>query len=100
MRVTAGHHAGKAQRRKIWNIALGLFFLILGIIGIIIPVMPQFVFFFLSAVFFSRVSPRLRRAMRRLRKRYPKIDRAYTNWRERARRKRQKWIRKVRAGGG
>lgn len=94
--MTAGHHAGKAQRRKIWSIALGFFFLILGIIGIFIPVMPQIVFLFLSAVFFSRVSPRLRRAMRRLRKRYPKIERAYKNWRARARKKRQEWIRKRR----
>jgi uncharacterized membrane protein YbaN (DUF454 family) len=87
--VSAGHHAGRAQRKKIWNIALGVFFLILGIIGILIPVMPQLIFFFMSALFFSRVSPRLRRSLRRHRKRYPKVDRAYKNWREKLRRRRR-----------
>lgn len=87
--MTAAHHAGKAQRRKIWSIALGFFFLILGVIGIFIPVMPQIVFLFLSAVFFSRVSPRLRRAMRRLRKRYPKVDHAYAKWRGKLRKARR-----------
>jgi len=31
------------NRRRIWNIALGIFFFILGVIGILIPVMPQLV---------------------------------------------------------
>jgi uncharacterized membrane protein YbaN (DUF454 family) len=90
------HHHGKAYRRKIWSIALGVFFFVLGVVGILIPVMPQLLFFFLSAIFFSRVSPRLRRAMRRFRQRYPKLDRAYSRWRETGRRKRQQIIRKAR----
>ena len=90
------HHHGKAYRRKIWSITLGVFFFALGVVGILIPVMPQFLFFFLSAIFFSRVSPRLRRAMRRFRKRFPKFDRAYASWREKGRRKRQQIIRKAR----
>lgn len=94
--MSAGKQAGKTRRRKIWNIVLGIFFLILGLIGILIPVMPQVLFFVLSAIFFSRVSPRLRRALRRYRKRHPKIDRAYANWRRQARDKRQRLIRKAR----
>ena len=73
------------KRQKIWNIVLGVFFFILGVIGILIPVMPQLIFFFLSLVFFSRVSPRLRRAVRRYRKRHPKLENAYQSWRRRAR---------------
>ena len=94
--TAASHGPGSAYRKKIWNIALGTFFFILGVIGILIPVMPQLAFFFLSLVFFSRVSKRLRRAVRGYRKRHPKMDRAYTNWRRRAREKRRKWIAKLR----
>jgi flagellar biosynthesis component FlhA len=82
-----------AQRKKIWNITLGIFFFILGLIGILIPVMPQLIFFFLSAIFFSRASKRFRRAVRRYRQRHPKVERAYTNWRRKARTKRQELIR-------
>ena len=87
------------KRQKIWNIALGVFFFILGVIGILIPVMPQLIFFFLSLVFFSRVSPRLRRAVRRYRKRHPKLDNAYQSWRRKAREKRREIIRRARAMG-
>lgn len=85
------------NRRRIWNIALGIFFFILGVIGILIPVMPQLVFFFLSLVFFSRVSPRLRRAVRRWRSRHPKVENAYRNWRRKSREKRLEVIRRARA---
>jgi ferric-dicitrate binding protein FerR (iron transport regulator) len=86
----------KQKRRKVWNIALGVFFFILGVIGILIPVMPQLVFFFLSLVFFSRVSPRLRRAVRRWRQRHPKVENAYKNWRRKSREKRLELIRRAR----
>jgi ferric-dicitrate binding protein FerR (iron transport regulator) len=86
----------KQKRRKIWNIALGIFFFILGVIGVLIPVMPQLVFFFLSLVFFSRVSPRLRRAVRRWRQRHPKVENAYKNWRRKGREKRLEMIRRAR----
>ena len=82
--------------RKMRNIFFGIMFFVLGVIGILIPVMPQIVFFFLSALFFSMVSPRLRRALRRFRKRHPSVDRAYAKWREKGRRKRQEIIRKAR----
>ena len=95
--MTAARRAGSAHRRRIWNFVLGIFFFILGVIGILIPVMPQILFFVLSAIFFSRASKRFRRALRRYRQRHPKLDRAYTNWRRRAREKRRKWIRKLKA---
>ena len=89
----------RSHRKKVWNIALGVFFFVLGVIGILIPVMPQLVFFFLSLVFFSRVSPRLRRAVRRFRKRHPKLERAYQKWRRRSREKRLEIIRRARRMG-
>jgi membrane protein implicated in regulation of membrane protease activity len=86
----------RSKRKKVWNIALGVFFFVLGVIGILIPVMPQLVFFFLSLVFFSRVSPRLRRAVRRYRKRHPKLENAYQKWRKKGREKRLELIRRAR----
>ena len=60
--MSPGHGPTPIQRRTTRNIVLGILFFVLGVIGILIPVMPQVVFFFLSALFFSLVSPRLRRA--------------------------------------
>jgi len=84
------------HRRTTRNIVLGIFFFVLGVIGVIVPVMPQLVFFFLSALFFSFVSPRLRRAMRRFRQRHPSVDKAYAKWREKGRKRRLHQIRKRR----
>lgn len=42
------------------------------------------------------MSKRLRRALRRFRQKHPKIERAYVNWRRKAREKRQTLIRKAR----
>jgi uncharacterized membrane protein YbaN (DUF454 family) len=94
--VTAGRTP--THRRRIRNLALGIGFFVLGVIGILIPVMPQLIFFFLSAIFFSMVFPKLRRTMRRVRQRHPKVDRAYKSWREKARHKRRKKNRKVSGG--
>ena len=94
--MTHVHTRTPIHARRGRNILLGIVFFVLGVIGILIPVMPQIVFFFLSALFFSMVSPRLRRALRRFRKRHPSVDRAYAKWREKGRRKRQKIIRKAR----
>jgi ferric-dicitrate binding protein FerR (iron transport regulator) len=89
----------RQAHRKAWNIALGSFFFVLGVIGVLIPVMPQLIFFFLSLVFFSRVSPRLRRAVRRWRQRHPKIENAYRSWRRKGREKRLQIIRRAREFG-
>ncbi len=94
--MTHAHTRTPIHARRGRNIFLGILFFVLGVIGILIPVMPQIVFFFLSALFFSMVSPRLRRALRRFRKRHPSVDRAYAKWREKGRRKRQEIIRKAR----
>lgn len=94
--MTHAHDRTPIQRRTTRNIALGIAFFVLGVIGILVPVMPQVVFFFLSALFFSLVSPRLRRALRRFRQRHPSVDKAYAKWREKSRKRRLKLIRKAR----
>jgi uncharacterized membrane protein YbaN (DUF454 family) len=83
-----------ARRSKTRNLLLGIFFFVLGVIGVLIPVMPQVPFFIMSALFFSLVFPKVRRAIRRFRHRHPKIDAAYRKWREKPRRKRQEAIRR------
>ncbi len=84
----------RGRRRKARNLALAIFFFLLGVIGVLIPVMPQVVFFVLSLIFLSLVSQRVRRAVRRLLRRHPRLARAYKQWRDAARRKRRQLIRK------
>jgi uncharacterized membrane protein YbaN (DUF454 family) len=76
------------------NVALGIFFFILGVIGVLLPIVPQVPFFIASLFFFSLVFPTVRRAMRRFLHRHPKIAHAYKKWRDKARKKRQEIIRK------
>ena len=66
----------------------------LGVIGVLIPVMPQIPFFIMSLLFFSLVFPPIRRAIRRFLRRHPKIAQVYKKWRDKGRRKRQELIRK------
>lgn len=111
MRVSTGPGTGPAPRRrpkrpkrpkrrrrrsKALNVALGVFFFILGVIGVLLPIVPQIPFFIMSFLFFSLVFPPLRRALRRFLHRHPKVAHAYKKWRDKARRKRQELIRKER----
>jgi uncharacterized membrane protein YbaN (DUF454 family) len=81
------------RRSKARNLALAIFFFIVGVIGVLVPVMPQVVFFVMSAIFFSLVFPGFRRKLRKWRHKYPKFDASYRKWRDRSRRKRQAKIR-------
>jgi uncharacterized membrane protein YbaN (DUF454 family) len=84
----------RKRRSKIWYLIWGIVFFLLGVIGILIPVVPQIPFFLMSLFFFSFVFPPLRRWMRRFLHRHPKIAHAYKKWRDKGRRKRQEFIRK------
>ncbi|AHE54576.1 hypothetical protein NX02_14455 [Sphingomonas sanxanigenens DSM 19645 = NX02] len=46
------------MRQRLWA-ALGLAFVVVGIVGIILPVMPGTVFLIIAAACFTRSSPRL-----------------------------------------
>ena len=83
-------HANKAR-----NLFWAIFFFILGVIGVLIPVMPQVPFFIMSLIFFSLVFPKVRRALRRFLHRHPKVAYAYKKWRDKARHKRRKKMRKI-----
>ncbi len=51
--------------RKLIGIAIGGSLLLLGLIGLIIPVLPGVLFILLAALVFAAVSPRLRRRLSR-----------------------------------
>jgi uncharacterized membrane protein YbaN (DUF454 family) len=84
----------RRRRNKVRNLVLAIFFFILGVIGVLIPVMPQIPFFVMSILFLSLVSPTVRRAVRRFLHRHPKMAHAYKRWRDKGRQKRRAMIRR------
>ena len=95
-----GRAPAKPRRRgrsKTHNLVYAIGFFILGVIGVLIPIMPQVPFFIMSVLFFSLVFPKVRRALRRWRLKHPKLDASCRKWRARSRRKRHAEIRR-RAG--
>ena len=84
----------RVRRNKLWNLVLAIFFFILGFIGILIPVMPQVVFFVLGILFLSLVSPTVRRRVRKFLHAHPKLAHHYKRWRDRGRQKRHEMIRR------
>ena len=87
----------RVRRNKAWNLTLAIFFFILGFIGLLIPVMPQVLFFAMGLLFLSLVSPSIRRRVRSFLHRHPKIAHAYKRWRDKGRQKRLAIIRRRRA---
>ena len=86
----------RRRRSKTHNLVYAILFFIVGVIGVLIPIMPQVPFFIMSALFFSLVFPKVRRALRRWRLKHPKLDASYRKWRARGRRKRHEAIRRQR----
>ena len=84
----------RRPRSKAHNLAWAIFFFILGVIGVLVPIMPQIPFFIMSLLFFSLVFPSVRRKLRRFLRRHPKLAHAYKKWRDKARSKRRAMIRK------
>jgi uncharacterized membrane protein YbaN (DUF454 family) len=87
----------RVRRNKAWNLALAIFFFLLGVIGILVPVMPQVLFFAMGIVFLSLVSPTVRRKVRKFLHRHPKLAHQYKRFRDKGRRKRRELIRRRKA---
>lgn len=87
----------RVRRNKLRNLTLAILFFILGVIGLLIPVMPQLLFFALSLFFLSLVSPTVRRWLRRFLHDHPKVAHAYKRWRDKGRQKRREMIRRRKA---
>ena len=94
MSAGARKPARRRPRSKAHNLAWAIFFFVLGVIGVLVPIMPQIPFFIMSVLFFSLVFPSVRRKLRRFLHRHPRAAHAYKKWRDSARRKRQTMIRK------
>jgi len=92
-----GHRPSRVRRNKALNLALAIFFFILAFVGLLIPVMPQVVFFAMGIVFLSLVSPTVRRRVRKFLHGHPKMAHAYRRWRDKARQKRLAIIRRRKA---
>jgi uncharacterized protein len=86
-------------RRRARNIALAVFFFIVGIIGVLVPIMPQVPFFVMSLLFLSLVSRRVHRAVRRFLHRHPKVEASFHRWRHKRRAKRRVRIQRRRNAG-
>jgi uncharacterized membrane protein YbaN (DUF454 family) len=86
------------RRTRVKNLLWAGFFFVLGVIGILLPIVPQVPFFIMSLLFLSLVFPSVRRALRRFLHRHPKVAHAYKKWKDRRRKKRQKHIRKRKDG--
>ncbi|MDQ5856951.1 MAG: hypothetical protein M3542_01555 [Acidobacteriota bacterium] len=95
--LTDGHRPSRVRRNKALNLALAIFFFILGFIGLLIPVMPQILFFAMGILFLSLVSPTVRRRVRKFLHRHPKMAHAYKRWRDKGRQKRLVMIRRRKA---
>src|SRR5688572_33476609 len=87
----------RVRRNKALNLALAIFFFILWCIGLLIPVMPQILFFAMGILFLSLVSPTVRRKVRKFLHGHPNMAHAYKRWLHKGRQKRLAMIRRRRA---
>ena len=95
--LTDATRPSRVRRNKALNVALAIFFFILGFIGLLIPVMPQVLFFAMGILFLSLVSPTVRRRVRKFLHKHPKMAHAYKRWRDKGRQKRRAMIRRRKA---
>ncbi len=84
----------KTRRSRAKNLFWAGVFFVLGVIGILLPIVPQVPFFVMSLLFLSLVFPSVRRALRRFLHRHPKVAHAYKKWKDRRRKKRHRHIRR------
>jgi uncharacterized membrane protein YbaN (DUF454 family) len=94
MEASPDPRPSRVRRNKLWNLTLAIFFFILGFIGLLIPVMPQVLFFAIGLLFLSLVSPTVRRRVRHFLHQHPRLAHAYKRWRDRGRQKRLEMIRR------
>jgi uncharacterized membrane protein YbaN (DUF454 family) len=76
----------RKHAKRILVIVLGVIFFILGVIGLVLPLVPQGVFFVISIILFSMVSPAIREKLERYTRRYPWLHKLVVKIEERTRR--------------
>lgn len=62
-----------STRKKLWLTVLGYFFLVLGIIGCVLPFLQGILFILIGLSILSQTTPWAHRLMVRFRKKYPTI---------------------------
>ncbi|MDR6224988.1 DUF454 family protein [Desmospora profundinema] len=67
---------------------IGWFLLILGILGMVLPVLHGFTFFVIGLLILSKSSPWARRLLQKVETRYPKLAEQVEKWRNHPRLKR------------
>jgi len=77
--------------RRLIKIGSGLFFLVLGIIGIFIPIMPQIPFLLLSLTLLSSESSHARKILRRMKRWLAQQRRALRRRNNHGRQRSVKW---------
>ena len=89
----------------LWQ-ALGYFFLVLGVVGMFLPILQGFLFLFVGLIILARHAPWAERLLNYLRQRSPRLDRAIAKaeastheWRHRAEAKWREWRYRARATG-
>jgi len=71
-RADAAEREGKPLVRRVLRISGGIFFLLLGIAGLVLPVLQGLLFIFIGLALLAPDVPPLRRLGRRFRKRFPR----------------------------
>jgi protein O-GlcNAc transferase len=89
---------GRARLKVILWQALGYFFLVLGVLGMLLPILQGFLFLFVGLIILARHAPWAERLLNYLRQKSPRLDRAITKaaartheWRHRAEAKWREW---------
>jgi len=76
--------------KRIGLLILGWFFIVLGILGLFLPILQGIVFILIGLTILSSRSERIKRLMKYLEERYPRYHEKIEVWRERLR----KWFTK------
>ncbi len=84
----------KRDARHYIMLSVGWFFIILGILGLFLPILQGILFLAIGMVILSRRSPRVRLMIRKLAKKYPAFGKALKEARIRVDRLREKFGRK------
>ena len=63
----------RAKAKRLLMLALGWGFIVLGILGLFLPVLQGILFLLIGLIFLAKVSPLARLARQKLRKRYPRL---------------------------
>jgi uncharacterized membrane protein YbaN (DUF454 family) len=74
----------KSRLKRIAIYAVGWAFIILGVLGIVLPILQGVIFLLIGLYILSSVSPRAARMLIRLRKRFPRVSDQFERARARA----------------